>query len=83
MYSVHTKHIYMYVPPDRLSQIHVVASKLVDDSMLSQGDQLTRREREEREREGGGGGRKRVRVRERDRGRERGLSTVTCTCTCR
>lgn len=29
------------VPPDRLSQIQVVASKLVDDNMLPQGDQLT------------------------------------------
>ena len=29
------------VPPDRLSQIQVVASKLVDDNMFPQGDQLT------------------------------------------
>ena len=44
--------MYIHTPPDRLSQIHVVASKLVDDSMFPQGDQLTRREREgERERE--------------------------------
>ena len=43
MHSQHTSYIvHMYSPPDRLSHIHVVASKLVDDSMLPQGDQLTR-----------------------------------------
>ena len=31
----------MLVPPVRLSQIQVVASKLVDDNMLPHGDQLT------------------------------------------
>ena len=45
--------MYNHVPSECLSHIHVVASKLVDDSMLPQGDQLTGREKGER----GGGAR--------------------------